>query len=172
MQKRIFLDVGLLRSKLDYNPHTGEIKTKTRIGNIASGVLLGRKNSYGYLKFQINGSEVFSHRVAFAIFHGYAPDFIDHVNGDRSDNRIANLREADANKNARNSFGKAYRKSSFKGVSFHKKNKKWQVQIRNGGKLISLGYCSNEAEAAYIYDIASLNLHGEYGKRNFLPLVF
>ena len=84
------------------------------------------------------------HRVAFAHYHGRWPDEeIDHINGIRDDNRIANLREADRSLNMRNLRGA-------KGYSFEKdgRARPWTAYIRDHGKVIRLGGFATEAEAA------------------------
>lgn len=97
---------------------------------------------------------------------------VDHINGIRSDNRRGNLRIVNSRQNALNAAPKQTGKKDhgFRGL---KKNRcgAYEAIIRHGGRQIYLGIWKNPAEAAYNYDIASLKLHGEYGRRNFLPLV-
>ncbi len=96
-------------------------------------------------------------------------EIVDHINGNSLDNRRQNLRLVNAKQNTWNSAGKRNTKSKFKGVSWSVKS--WKVSIRVAGKVIYVGKFKNEVEAAYRYDLASLKHHGEYGRRNFLPLV-
>ena len=96
---------------------------------------------------------------------------VDHKDGNRLDNRRANLRIATGTQNMRNR--RKHRdgvESQFKGVC-RTRSGKWRAAIRNGSRQIHLGTFDAEAAAAHAYDTASLELHGEFGSRNFLPLV-
>lgn len=120
---------------------------------------VGSKNSVQFI--------VSIHRVILGAGDG---EIVDHINGNSLDNRRCNLRVVSAEKNQRNRFvnstGKT--KSIFKGVS--KYRNKWTARIKVGGVSIYIGSYGSEFEAAYSYDIASLALHKEYGRTNFLPL--
>lgn len=92
----------------------------------------------GYLKGRFLGREMYAHRVIWKIFYGVEPDTIDHINGDRTDNRIANLRSISPSENNKN-MGKSKRNTSgVVGVSRTPAGK-WSANIVNGGKSIWLG---------------------------------
>jgi hypothetical protein len=168
---RIDISQKRLHELVEYDPETGLFTATVSRGHVKAGTVLGGDNGDGYIKFSLDGNDYFAHRLAFLYVHGYLPDVVDHANGIRSDNRIANIRVADNSLNARNSSKKRYSLSRFKGASFDKRRKKWVAHIRAGGNLIYLGRHNTDVEAAFAYDVASLEMHGEYGKRNFLPLV-
>jgi len=93
---------------------------------------------------------------------------IDHVNHNGLDNRKANLRlatRAQNNRNARKVRGKCY--SKFKGLTWHKQQKKWHVRIMLNRKSIWLGYFDNEILAAKAYDNAAKKYHGDFAALNF-----
>ena len=94
----------------------------------------------------------------------------DHINGNSLDNRRENLRVVTPRQNNLNSK-KKYSKhgNRFRGISTRKYG--FPSQIRVNGKLQHLGTYKTDVEAAYAYDMASLEHHGEFGRRNFLPLV-
>jgi len=94
-----------------------------------------------------------------------------HINGDTMDNRRSNLRIATARQNNLNARKISARKteSRFKGVSWNVG--KWVARIRTENGHLTLGRFTNEVEAAFAYDHASMKYHAEYGSRNFLPLV-
>lgn len=121
-------------------------------------------------------------KVRTEFFHrllmGAAPDVIvDHINNDTRDNRRCNLRIVTPSQNSRNQKKRDGRldkpcSSRFKGV--HRAGaRRWRSLIRIDGRRGQkhLGYFDTELEAAYAYDMASLEHHGEFGRRNFLPLV-
>lgn len=89
----------------------------------------------------------------------------DHENGNGLDNRRCNLREATHRENCRNS-GKRLGSSKFKGVSWHRQRSKWRAQVVADGRNHNLGLFASEAAAARAYDVAALELHGEFAKTN------
>lgn len=101
-----------------------------------------------------------------------APDGmeVDHINGDRLDNRRANLRlcsRADNLKNKAVCKKHAEIASRFKGVSWHKSSRKWRARIKLDKIYRSLGYFTDETEAALAYDTAARELFGEFARPNF-----
>jgi|SRR5690606_5995401 len=91
---------------------------------------------------------------------------VDHINGDRLDNRRCNLRIVT---NQQNSFNRQPQKatSQYKGVGWYKPYQKWRAKIKINGKTKHLGYFDDEKEAALAYDRAARELFGEYAKTNF-----
>lgn len=92
---------------------------------------------------------------------------IDHVNGDKLDNRRRNLRFATRSQNAMNKGKPKNNTSGFKGVSWYKKAKKWCARIKVNGKTIHLGLFAEIKIAARAYDAAARELHGEFAYTNF-----
>jgi hypothetical protein len=105
----------------------------------------------------------YAHRLAWLHVHGRHPDgHIDHINGDKTDNRIANLRECSAGENIRNQPCRAA--CGFKGVRPNKK--RWSARIRVNNRKYHLGTFDTPEEAGAAYDEACLRLHGEFGRPN------
>jgi len=102
---------------------------------------------------------IFLHRLIMNAKNG---EIVDHINGDKLDNRRSNLRIVNKSQNAINSKIRIDNKSGFKGVYFDKRNKKWCAEIRLNKKKKFLGYFSNVLNAAEKYKKASLLLHGEF----------
>lgn len=93
---------------------------------------------------------------------------VDHINGNRLDNRKSNLRVCTRAENLKNSSIRSDNSSGYKGVSFFKPIKKWRAYIGVNGKHIPLGYFDDPIEAAKAYNKAALELHGEFAKLNII----
>jgi len=107
---------------------------------------------------------VFMHR------HIMNPDSdlqIDHINHDTLDNRKCNLRIVTVSENAMNRKKRDDLSSKFKGVHWQRTRKKWRTRIKCKGIYISLGYFTDEIEAAKAYDIAARKHFGEFALLNF-----
>lgn len=104
----------------------------------------------GYRKGSFFGAEFLAHRVMWALVHGDWPSLgIDHINGDRGDNRISNLRCTDPQGNARNATRSKANTSGCTGVYFNKAVGKWQAYITVNRKAKNLGvYTDIEAAVA------------------------
>lgn len=87
---------------------------------------------------------------------------IDHINGNKLDNRKSNLRVCLNEENIRNRNTYSNNSSGFKGVHWHVKDKKWHARIRINGKGIHLGVFDDPKVAYDAYCKASLELHGEF----------
>lgn len=140
-----------LRQHLRYDPETGDIvwlvkRTKNATANV--GDLAGGIDENGYRRIMFDGKKYRAHRLAF-LFMGYdMPEQVDHINGNRADNRWANLRAADPNINAKNARRRTNTKAALTGVSFSKQQSKWKVRINVGGVTEYLGLFDNVFDAA------------------------
>jgi len=79
---------------LSYDPYTGVFTRKITRGSASAGSVAGHVRRDGYMQICIDGKDHLSHHLAFLVTYGYLPEVLDHVNGLRTDNRIANLRPA------------------------------------------------------------------------------
>lgn len=106
--------------------------------------------NHGYVRVRLTCGVTFAHRIIFLMLNGYLPKEIDHIDGNPSNNKIANLREATHAQNARNMKTNSRNTSGAKGVYFHKLTKKWQVIIREAGRYKQIGLFANfdDAKAA------------------------
>jgi len=147
---------------LSYDPETGDIRWIKRPGRRgAIGEIAGNIDRKGYRRISFKGRSYQGHRVAFILFLGEWPKGeIDHINGQRSDNRWRNLREASRSVNGQNIHGPmAHNTSGFLSVYFHRKNRRWAAQIKVNKKSIHLGQFSTAKEAHACYVEAKRRLH-------------
>lgn len=127
----------------------------------------GSLHKTGYIKGKFNNKPYLEHRLIWFYHYGDWPMYIDHINGDRSDNRVENLRVCTAQQNSFNRKGNRNVTSNYKGVYWHKRDNVWAVEYRKDGKKKFLGYYSDEVVAAKAYDNYVRELHGEYRRLNF-----
>ncbi len=132
---------------LHYCPETGIFRWKVRRGPCVAGDVAGNLSD-GYIVLRIYQRSIKAHRLAWFMVHGEFPDcFIDHINGDRSDNRIANLRLATPAQNSQNMNPKSRcNATGFKGV--YPKRDKFAAGIWLLGKYHHVG-TFDTAEAAF-----------------------
>ena len=153
-------------ASLDYDPETGLFVWKH---------VPGKKNPYegkaafavsdgsGYLVGSLNGKMLRAHRVAWVFISGDWPvQEIDHINGDKSDNRAVNLREVSRTQNMHNRSITSANSSGFKGVTWNAQCGKWQAQGRQNGKNRYLGLFEKIEDAAAAYRDFSAVEHGEF----------
>lgn len=160
-----------------YDPDTGTIRWREDRpeGHFASlrgyriwearsaGKVATSENGNGYLRVKLayrggKRAAAQAHRLAWLLHHGEVPAeglHIDHINGQRDDNRIGNLRLVT---NAEN--GRAFKRpqggsSVYRGVRWNKQRGRWQANIKHNGKQRGLGRFDNEHAAALAYNIAA-----------------
>jgi len=152
------------RKYLDYNATTGEMRWKIwpRTGR-PSGREILTTNAQGYRVVVLMGRQYRVHRVAWLMMYGkWPPELLDHANGNRTDNRLVNLREANRAENNRNRCMSRNNTSGFKGVTYDKNRKKWQAKIWRNNKAIHLGRYASAQQAFAAYCKASREYHGEF----------
>lgn len=137
---------------LDYDFTTGVFTWREKAGNRKAGTSAGSLDAHGYTIITINGRAYKAHRLAWLYCHGGWPEHsIDHINGVKDDNRIANLRDVEHPLNLLN-VRRAYRtnKSGFLGVS--RNGSGWRAEIRVAKKKRNLGTYDTpeQAHAAYL----------------------
>lgn len=125
----------------------------------------------GYVTVRLNGKTVSAHRVVFLLHYRYLPEFVDHINGIRHDNRPENLRPASRSENGRNRRPSKTGTSKYLGVCWHKQNRTWVAQIRINGKSRHLGFFTEELDAAKAYDAAARRLNIPFANLNFPEVV-
>lgn len=113
-----------------------------------SGKECNSRNVQGYLQVRVLGLTWKVHRISWLLYYGDWPEKqLDHINGIKTDNRIVNLREVTSLENCKNLPKKLGATSKHLGVSWHRRDKKWQASIKVGSKSIYLGYFDSQEEA-------------------------
>lgn len=160
---------AITKGALSYDPETGHFTwIEWQGGPVRVGQRAGNKGRMGYRYIQIAGRRTSEHRLAWLFVHEVEPpEQVDHINGIKDDNRIANLRLATNAENNRNVGKQSNNKSGFKGVTWHTSAKKFQARIMANGKYKHLGLFQTAAAAAFAYDQAAADLHGSFAKGNF-----
>lgn len=149
-----------LKELLQYEPESGLFFwTILKGGWPRPGRPAGSTNSEGYRKIGIDRRYYFSHRLAWLYVHGAWPTkCIDHINGDRTDNRMANLREVTVHENNFNVTA-VRAASGYIGVYLDKRTKTWTAAIRANGRTKTLGRHKTPEAAHEAYQRAKRELH-------------
>lgn len=161
-----------LKSNMTYDSQAGHLFWSKPSGKRRLGVPVGTLHSSGYLVFSAGFNRrrfsLRAHRVCWLLHYGEWPEsFVDHIDRNRTNNRIANLREVSYRQNCQNQTKQVNNTSGYRGVSWSKCKGKWVVRIRTEGCYKFCGYFSDVVEAAKAYDEASLKYHKGFGGRNF-----
>lgn len=119
----------------------GALISKYSRTNRIAGSSVGRITKHGYKSVKIGKKQFYEHRLIWMLFNSNLHGLdVDHINGNRSDNRIENLRLATRTENNRNLHSaKCNSKTGLLGACFHKKTGKFVAQIRSNGKYLHLG---------------------------------
>lgn len=155
------LTADRLREVLDYDPATGVFTWREKSApdsRIRPGTVAGYVQ-HGYRLINVDNRQYRAHRMAWLYVHGEWPtDDIDHINGVRDDNRIANLREATRSENLQNQRrARRDNRSGFLGVSAN--GKRWKAEIIEGVRRQHLGTFDTPGEAHEAYLAAKRRLH-------------
>lgn len=155
------LTVERARELLNYDPLTGIFTWRLGRPGAKKGAIVGCDNKNGYQKIMLDRRAYLGHRLAWFIAYGSWPDDgIDHINGNKYDNRIANLRQATTTMNGENRRkAQINNTSGFLGVSWDSGCKSFRASIRVQGKYRSLGRFLDPAEAYQAYLTAKRQLH-------------
>jgi hypothetical protein len=153
-----------LKDFLDYIPVTGDFTwIKPRKG-IRKTREAGRVDGNGYRTICLDYKHYLAHRLAWWFYYGDWPEGnIDHIDGDKLNNSITNLRIATVRQNGANLLKYHKGTSKYKGVGWHKRDKKWRAYISNQ----HIGYFESEEGAARAYDARAVEEYGDFAKTNF-----
>jgi len=160
------LDYDTISNILEYDSKTGFITWKVkRANNISIGQIAGVIDKNGYRRIKIRPKLYLAHRIAWLLYYKEWPkNLIDHINMNRADNRIENLREATKSQNMMNTTKYQTNKSGIKGISWHKRDKVYRGHITVMGKNITVGRFKTIEEAEKAIVKKRLEVHGEFSQ--------
>ena len=156
------LTVDLLNELLTYDRETGKLYWKSARQGVTVGKEAGALDKEGYSILRINYKRYRTHRVVFLMHKGYLPAVLDHIDGDRANNRLDNLRPASLSQNQHNRKLNKNNKSGFKGVSYNSKSKMFLASIKHQRQTIFLGSYKTPEEADKVVRVAREELHGNF----------
>lgn len=144
----------------DYSSETGVIL------NRRTGKQAGYVNDRGYVVVEFRGKRYKAHRIAWTIFHGEIPAAeIDHIDQNKQNNRISNLRVVDGQTNRKNRNVQRNNTSGVMGVCFHVRMNKWIARIKVDGSYVWLGQFDTKQEAVDVRKIAE-DVYGFHNNHN------
>lgn len=156
-----------LKSILSYDELTGDFAWLVCKGRgVKVGMIAGRKGNDGYVGIGMDGKKYPAHILAWVYSYGSIPDGqIDHINHNRSDNRLDNLRDVTRKENQRNRTLNKNNTSGFCGITKTTKSERWQVQVGINGKSVYVGCFKSKDEAVKARDKAykENNYHINHG---------
>lgn len=156
-----------LKEVLSYDPDTGIFVYKSGKGGVVKGNVVSGLDGCGYIKIGIDYKQYRAHRLAWLYVYGKWPSGeLDHINHDRQDNRIENLRDVERTDNGRNLSIKSNNTSGVTGVQWNRQNQNWRARVMVDGYTINLGSFDNfdDAVAARLAANDKYGFHDNHGK--------
>jgi len=141
------MDIEFLKQFFEYAD--GKLYWKNDRGRgVKKGNRAGHLQHTGYWIVQLGKKHYREHRIIFMMHHGFLPKEVDHIDGDKLNNNIENLRACSSSENSINKKLDCRNKLKIKNVSFYKQLQKYKVQLCVKGKDIHIGYFDDVNEAA------------------------
>ncbi len=165
------LTAAEVRAALDYDPKNGTFTRRWQADKSVQwnahypGKSAGTRTHEGYIQISVNDRRYRAHRLAWLHFHGEWPDGeIDHIDGDRANNRIANLRLATRSQQTANARRRKTNTTGYKGVSFSRLDGCYRAYIKHEGRSQCLGKFDTPEEAHAAYVAAAQEHFGEFAR--------
>ena len=150
-------EIDLYRQYFTISSDNNDIVRIKSAGRAGVGAVKIQYDRYGYRIARVGGKLRFVHRIIYALHHGVLPPIIDHINRDRADNHISNLREASHSINAQNQSPR--NRDLPMGVQQRRKSHNYAARITVAGKTTHLGTYPTPDEAHRVYLTHKRNLH-------------
>lgn len=158
------LTIERLKRLLHYDPDTGVFTYRETRGRCLRGTVSGKRHAGGYWRVSIDRKIYQAHRLAwFYVFEEWPNGDIDHINLDKVDNRISNLRIATPSENQANTSKRTKTLAALKGVTWHKCGK-WQASVKVSGRAIYLGLFDTPEAAHIAYCAAAKVAFGKFAR--------
>lgn len=122
------------------------------------------RQSTGYRYIRINNELHKEHRIIFLLHYGYMPEYVDHIDGNKLNNKIENLRPCSKAQNAWNMKKTVRNTTGVKGVTWNKRKQKYCVRLGCDNQKVFVGYYKTIEEATTAVKQARINLHGEFAR--------
>ena len=153
--------VDRLKELLSYDSAAGTFTWRvSRGGRVRVGSIAGKLNKEGYRVIGVDKRHYFAHRLAWLYMYGKFPEGdVDHIDHNRLNNSIANLRVVTRSENQQNRTKQKNNKSGFKGVKWSTCKSKWHAQIAVNGVKKHLGYFESPTSAYAAYQTAAASMH-------------
>lgn len=148
-----------------YQPDSGFFTHIKKRPGVKLGSVAGSTMPVGYVYIAVDGKRYYAHRLAYFYMKEEWPDEVDHINGNRSDNRWSNLRNASRQQNAANIGFFSNNSSGYRGVTKTSVGT-WRAEIQRNGKYHYLGCYKTKEEAAAARNAFAIKNDGEYYNHN------
>jgi HNH endonuclease len=160
-----------LSSLFIYRPKDGTLIRRVAVGGRGikcyAGSVVGSLDGKGYLHVMVRGKFIRLHRLIYFLIYKTTPVLVDHRDGNRTNNRVGNLRDATISLNNANVIGlHAHNTSGFRGVWKAAKRRRWNAVLKWKGVHQFLGSYDTKKEAARAYDDAAVKYFGEFARLN------
>ena len=138
-----------LQSIFTYDPFTGVVTWTHGVSNMPANSIAGCTNQSGYKVVTVEGKSFRLQRVIWILMFGHIPDgfYVDHINGNKLDNRLQNLRLATNSQNQQNRPAPKNNTSGYRGVTWHKQANKWMARLCHNKRRITIGFYDTPHEA-------------------------
>jgi len=143
----------------------GVLYWKKNQSNIKSGAMAGYQRPDGYIVIGFKNKSIRAHRLIWLMHYGFMPEFLDHINGVRNDNRLVNLRVATRTQNQMNLKKRIDNSSGCSGVFWNKQRNKWAARIQIDKKIKHIGLFLSIENAIAARKIAEQKLFGEFARQ-------
>lgn len=150
-----------IKERFIYDPKQGDLIY--RDGKL-KGRVAGTPNGKGYRSIGYKNKLYLQHKLVWAYYYGYILDMIDHIDQNKANNCIENLRVATKSLNEANTGIRKNNTSGYKGVAYHKAAKKWRAYLQ----CKHIGLFNTAEEAAIAYDKKAFEIYQEFAHLNIL----
>ena len=154
-----------LKEVLEYSSETGALIWRiSPVNSVKIGATAGSKQSSGYLTLMYKGKAYKAHGLAWLYMYGEISEdkYVDHIDGNKSNNTIANLRLCTQLENNKNRRLNSNNTSGYKGVNWNKKDCNWQANASLNGKIKYLGSYATSKDASIAYESYCALHHGDF----------